>query len=495
MSKLNKKFNKRKKNILHTHTPKNQKESKLLSVALEHANAGRVYLARDTYLSVLNNNPNNDRALGLLASLYAKSLEYTTAEKYLLNAIRINPKFIGYQIDLGMVYCSLHKWDKAIEINQKILQTDKDNFFALCNMGHALRGKGDLKDSIYYFKRVSELQPNFVDAYVSLCSVFHRLKMTDKLLSLLERMKSLVHSFNSAEQSVVYFTLGRYYDLFNNYDEAFSYIEKANKLKMSGVKYDLSRDVTFIKKISQQITKEFLDSNKDCGIQDTSPIFIIGMPRSGTSLIEQILSCYPEVNAGGEMQYFYVWASAFNYKYAKESCDKLATNYLQAISSIKKGSKYITDKLPHNFLYAGLIHLCLPNAKIIHCVRDPIDTCFSCYKQDFRGKHYYVYDLLSLGGYYNAYLLHMRHWHSVMPNIILDVKYEDVVNNLEEEVRRILEYCELPWNDACLKFHNSSRYVNTASRDQVAQPIYTSSVERWKHYKNYLQPLIEKLNV
>ncbi len=474
--------------------PGSQKsENELFALAEQHRRAGHPVQARNIYREILGQNPGNDRAWGLLAGLFANSREYATAEKYLLRAIGINPDFTGYRIDLGMVYCYLHQWDKAIDINHKILQKDRDNVFALFNMGYALRGKGDLDKSIDYFERVYGLRPNFVDAYVTLCSVFYRLKMIDRLTALMKKMETVIHSLNSVEQGVVCFTLGRYYDHLDEYDKAFSYLEKANALKLGGARYDLDRDAAFIRQIADNVTPEFLDTYNGCGIRDSSPIFIIGMPRSGTSLIEQILSCHPEVNAGGELQYFYGWASSFDYSSVSDSCEKLAKNYLNAAAPVKKDSKYLTDKLPHNFLYAGLIHLCLPSAKIIHCTRDPMDTCFSCYKQDFSGSHYYVYDMLTLGRYYNVYREHMRHWHEVMPGRLLDVKYEDVVDNLKKEVARILEYCGLPWSDDCLNFHGSSRFVDTASRDQVVKPIYRSSVGRWKYYEKYLTPLKEAL--
>ena len=218
------------------------------------------------------------------------------------------------------------------------------------------------------------------------------------------------------------------------------------------------------------------------------------MPRSGSTLLEQILSSHPEVTAGGELQYFYGWASGFDYSNVTESCQRLARSYLNVTAKVKNGFNYFTDKLPHNFLYIGLIHLCFPNAKIIHIYREPLDACFSCYKQDFQDAHYYSYDLASLGGYYKAYQKHMAHWHEILPGLILDVRYEDIVNNVEKEVRRILDHCNLPWHEECMQFYDSSRFVETASRDQVSRPIYTDSIGRWKHYQQYLAPLINVLS-
>lgn len=472
----------------------NKNEAALLSEAQQLAANGQMHQARNVYLKILQNNPHNDQALGHLANLHASCSEYHMAEKYLLNAIRINPDFIGYHINLGMVYCNLQQWEKAIAVNRSILQSDKNNFYALCNMGHALRGKGELEESIYFFKQLIHLRPGFTNAYVSLCSVYHRLHKRQELLDLLSEMEKILPSLNDTEKSGIHFTLGRYYDIFNKYETAFIHLEKANELKRTATRYNLDKELAHMATIQQLVTSEFIAMNRNCGNNDRSPIFIIGMPRSGTSLVEQILSCHPDVSGGGEMHYFYRLAQNFDLSSVKSSCTTLAENYLQAIAPHKKESAHITDKLPHNFLYAGLIHLCLPNAKIIHCLRDPIDTCFSCYKQDFRGGHHYSNDLQSLGTYYKAYQRHMAHWHTVLlDHAIFDLQYEKLIKNTRPEVQRILEYCNLRWHEGCLQFQKSSRYVTTASKDQVARPIYTDSIQRWKHYECHLGPLIEIL--
>lgn len=469
--------------------PQPHPDNALLSLADKHRREGRPLQARHSYRQIIDNNPNHDRALALLSEIQSEAGEYEDAERNLLKAIKINPGFAGYYINLGMIYCCTHQWEKAIDINNKALETDNNNILALFNTGFALRGKGDLKKSIYYFQRVTELKPDFVGAYISLCAIYHRLEMTDDLIGIMRRMEAIVDSLGLNEKIGIYYTLGRYYDLFDKHEKAFSYLEKANRLKLEQQVYDYKQDVEALNNIVHNINPEFIQENKGCGVSDNSPIFIVGMPRSGTSLIEQMLSCHPDVNPGGELNFLHRLIQHFNFATPRKSCKDIARQYLQAIAGIKGDKKCFTDKLPHNFLYVGLIYLCFRDAKIIHCVRDAMDTCFSCYKQDFRRAHHFSNDLTSLGHYYNAYLKLMAHWHTILPGHMLDVKYEDIVNNPKAEVERMLAYCNLPWNDACLNFHSSSRFVDTASRDQVAKPIYISSVGRWKHYQQYLHSL------
>jgi hypothetical protein len=220
------------------------------------------------------------------------------------------------------------------------------------------------------------------------------------------------------------------------------------------------------------------------------------MPRSGTTLIEQILSRHTRVAAAGELDFMRRFASAFDWSTPRSSLHVLANNYLHSISGYLKagsGVVHVTDKMPQNYMFAGLIHAALPGASIIHCRRDPMDTCFSCYKQDFTGHHEYSYDLQTLGRYYLLYDEVMHHWNVLMPGSVLEVNYEDVVGDTQAQVRKILEFCNLEWEDQCLDFHRSDRRVRTSSWDQVNRPVYDTSINRWRKYEQHLQPLYDIL--
>ncbi len=231
------------------------------------------------------------------------------------------------------------------------------------------------------------------------------------------------------------------------------------------------------------------------------------MPRSGSTLVEQILASHSQVYAAGELKNLD--------RVVREVCDdsggpvpipawiampnaadlrSLGQAYLASLPVPGKGEIRISDKMPKNFFYIGLIHLILPNAKIVHTMRDPVDTCISCFSRCFTRGQPFTYDLAELGRYYRHYYELMAHWRSILPSgVMLDVSYEAVVDNIEEQGRRLVDYCGLPWEDRCLKFHETERPVGTASNVQVRRPLYRSSVERWRRYEAYLQPLLEEL--
>ena len=239
------------------------------------------------------------------------------------------------------------------------------------------------------------------------------------------------------------------------------------------------------------------------------PVFIVGMPRSGTSLLEQILASHPSVHAAGELQDIPDIAvslpsrlgSSLPYPVCLEKAtqgvvDDIARSYLKKLEALSpKSATVVTDKMPDNFRHLGLIQLLFPKALVIHCVRDPMDTCLSCYFQNFSGEHDYSYNLRNLGTYYRLYERLMRHWKRVLNLKILDVRYEELVMGTEETTRNILDFCGLPWNARCLEFHKTRRAVVTSSYDQATQPIYHGSLRRWVHYQPYLEPLCNGLQI
>ncbi len=237
------------------------------------------------------------------------------------------------------------------------------------------------------------------------------------------------------------------------------------------------------------------------------PVFIVGMPRSGTTLVEQIISAHPAAYGAGELPDIIGLVRALpgflrnNREPYPECVGELNENaefalserYLEKIRLSPGDPERVTDKMPHNFLHVGLIALLFPNARIIHCTRNPVDTCLSCYFQDFMGRHTYAYNLEDLGYYYGEYRRLMAHWREVLPMQFMDVNYEELTANAEANSRRIIEHVGLPWDERCLEFYKTGRNVATASYDQVRQPIYRKSVERWRNYEQHISPLLSSL--
>jgi hypothetical protein len=300
------------------------------------------------------------------------------------------------------------------------------------------------------------------------------------------------------------------YEDLGRFDASFSAYENGNRLKFSSLMWDEEKETAFVERIKRTFSKEFFgrsevhaDTANRQATSDRTPIFILGMPRSGTSLLEQILSTHPGVFGAGELmtmhdvitnampdEDFGHYPDAIG-NFSPVQWQQLGERYLHKVWQLAPGASYITDKLPANFMHIGMIHLMFPNAKIIHAMRDPMDSCFSNYSRLFNKNNLaFSYDLKALGKYYNRYDALMEHWHALLPaGAILDCRYEEMVENTEYEAKRVLEYIGLPWDEQCLDFHKNKRRVKTASQAQVQKPIYKSSVARWKPYEAHLDSL------
>ncbi|MEE9493230.1 MAG: sulfotransferase [Gammaproteobacteria bacterium] len=298
--------------------------------------------------------------------------------------------------------------------------------------------------------------------------------------------------------------LGRLLDNVKKYDEAFDCFERGHRLHH--VEFDPAGHRQYIEQFKYYFSQQALARLPRSSNQSTKPIFIVGMPRSGTTLVEQIISSHPDVYGAGELSLIGEIAEKLPLSSGRvadypadiigltqQITDDAAADYLSAIEKLSGGNSLrVIDKLPGNFMHLGLISLLFPGARIIHCKRDPLDTCLSCYTQNFSG-HDYIHDLSHLGGFYREYLSLMSHWKTVLPMPVLEVQYEHIIANTEEESGRLIEFCGLPWSDACLQFYENKRYAFTASFDQVRKPIYKTSTERWRHYEKHLSPLIQAL--
>jgi hypothetical protein len=303
----------------------------------------------------------------------------------------------------------------------------------------------------------------------------------------------------------IHFTLGKLYDAVGNYSAAFSNYRIGNDLKYCN--YAAERHADHISRVIDTFRGDYFEKYAHATSQEITPIFIVGMPRSGTTLTEQILSCHPQVAAGGELAFFHEVTKSISEKIGSRvgypECmsqltpgvaDYYAETFVGITSSFRAHEPFVTDKLPQNFLNLGLISLLYPSARIIHVERNPVDTCLSCYFQDFAGMVNWSYKLEDLVHYYKAYRRIIKHWEKVLAVPLITIKYEHLVEDQAEESRKIVEFCGLEWDPRCLKFNKAKRFVNTASYQQVSKPIYRSSVERWRNYEEYIGPLRELLN-
>ena len=392
----------------------------------------------------------------------------------------------------------------ALELAHQVLAKRPDSPAATGLLGAILAETGAIGAASSQFRRAVALAPDRPD-YAYYLVELAKVMPDDEVLQALEAMLPRIATYSQQEQCSIYFALAKAYDDIGERDRGFSMLLRGNAIKRAQTDYKEAATLALLDRIAQVFTPELLAARAGLGQPSPVPVFVVGMPRSGTTLVEQVLASHPSVFGAGErtdlsrllagwqrfgpapfpQAFWTVPASALR---------QLGSDYVAAMQGLGGDAERIVDKLPANFAFAGLIRLILPNAKIIHVSRDPVDTCLSCFSKLFAGEQPFSYELGELGRYHHAYHRLMAHWRTVLPaECMLDAVYEDIVADFENQARRIIAHCGLPWDPACLEFHKGSRPVHTASLVQVRQPIYRSSVGRWRPAAAYLQPLLDGL--
>ena len=385
---------------------------------------------------------------------------------------------------------------------ERAIRTAPTHARAHNNLGLVVQALGDLDGAIGRFRRAIAAQPDYAEAHRHLAFARHHDETDDDV----RRTESLLESAGDDSSAMhASFALAKIYDDLGRVDEAFAHLTRANRLKRSTLRYDVNQDRAFFDLLKQTFGKTFFDDRQDWGVMDRTPVFIVGMPRSGTSLVEQILASHTRVWGAGEVLDLdrllwdihdassnSGWCTAMAALENGEMHD-VAVAYLSALQQHARDADRVTDKTPGNFHYIGMIQAMLPGAKIVNCVRDPLDTCFSCYQNYFAGGVAYGYDLSELGTYYRLYVDLMDHWRTTLPGLVYDLCYEELLDNQESETRKLLDFCGLKWEEGCLEFHLTERPVQTASVIQVRRPVYKSSVGRAARYAVHLAPLRDAL--
>jgi tetratricopeptide (TPR) repeat protein len=494
--------------------------------------------AEKIYRRILSRHPDNVSAMRLWARLGIQQKQYSGAEVPLKQAVKLAPGFSRAWADLCEVQYEQGKFEDAIESAKRLIKLEPrkpdghmrlasasaaaghyqdavdffdnaleiapDNFGALCAKGNVSRTIGDQDGAIAAFRRSIKANPLHAEAYWNLANL-KTFRFED---SEVDGMLALVgdERIPAEGQEQLNNALGLEFEARKEYDRAFEFIDRGNKLRRKREFYDRVEHEEMVDRSIVAFTRQFLEDNTGHGDPEPAPIFIVGLPRSGSTLLEQILSSHSQVDGTHELRDLALTIranrkmSARGAKYPKsvaniygDEFDELGGEYIERTRRHRGDRPFFTDKNPNNFVHVGFLHLILPNAKIINARRHPLDSCFGSYKQLFAQGQPFSYDLVELGEHYLQYQRLMDHWHDVLPGTVLDVQYEAVVTDLEGQVRRILEYCELGWEESCLRFHDTSRPVKSASSEQVRRPIYSSSVNSWRHYEPHLVALIEVL--
>ena len=511
---------------------------KRLAEAAELHRSGNHKEAEKIYRDILKEDPDNVSAIRLLALLAMKLEHYRDAAVLLKQAVKLAPDFRAALLDLGHAQTELHEVEEAVATIERAIALDPTSYggyIALANalarssrtgeavaaylkaaelrpeiagtylgLGNVLKTLGYQREAIEAYRKGISIQPGFAELYWSLSNLkTYRFEPGE-----IDAMKAELAKQDLGDNATVHFcfALGKASEDAGEYPQAFEYYERGNALRRTQEKYDPVDTEVIGERIRAVFSKEFIAGNAGGGQPGVRPIFIVGMPRSGSTLIEQILASHAKVEAthelpeGGRLIKFIDKRIADRGHYPEavssfsaEDFAKLGKRYDDETRRYRSGAPYFIDKMPNNFANLGLLSLILPDALCINAMRNPMDTCLSCYKQLFARGQSFTYDLDDLGCYYLEYRRMMDHWHSVMPGRILDVHYEEVVDDLETQVRRLLDHCGLPWDDACLDFHNTKRAVRTASSEQVRQPIYSGAVNYWTRFGKSLNLLAEIL--
>ena len=439
-----------------------------------------------------------------LAKIYQEQKDLIQALEMANKALALTPDKATVYTLLGGLYSESGFPDKATSSYEKAVELDPDSVTAFLGKGHLLMEQGDMQGAEDSFRYALQLDESNLGARLAIAQVKKVSKGDDNFKALIAESKDIGTMFET-KALPLHFALGKCYDDTKQYDLAFKHYLEGCRLKRKRVDYNPDDNDKVLEKIRTFFSKDAIAAMRGEGCPSDVPIFVLGMPRSGTTLTEQIIASHPDVHGAGELPDLMQWANHPNgwetvgypaslKGFSAQQFKLLAEKYVNGLQERSPDAKHITDKMPANFYCIGLIHLMLPNAKIVHVKRNPLDTCLSGFSRLFNKSQFQSYDLSDSGRYYRNYFDLMAHWREVLPEgSFYEIQYEELVADTEGQAKALIDYCGLDWNDACLDFHKTERSIRTASVTQVRQPIYKTSVERWRSYQDHLAPLFEAL--
>ena len=460
------------------------------------AGRGRLEEAESSYREAIRIDPQFCDAYNNLSNLLRQQDRRDEALAMLGRALEIDPAYVRAHNNTGNILRDLDRLEDSVASYREAVRLAPDFALAHFNLGNALRDLGRMPEAEASFRRAIELNPAHADAYRHLAQVAD-LAPGDLLVAVMEE-KLKDPRLRDNDKMHFAFALGLIYDKHGDYDRAFTHFFVANSLKRKTFAYDPKSNDRLLSRIRKQFS-----AGKGCpsGHPDETPIFIVGMMRSGTTLMEQVLASHPDVAGGGELPLLQKLvdgrAAIANARYPEFLDTMQDADFLEmgrqyvamARDKVGSGRRFITDKMPQNFLYLGLIHRILPKARIVYMDRDPLDTCLSVYSLLFSQPHPYAYDLREAGLYAKFSRELMAFWKGLLGDKIYSQRYEDLVEDPEPAVRKLLAFCDLSFHADCLNFYKTERTVRTASASQVRERLHSRSVARWKNYRRQLGPL------
>ena len=422
-----------------------------------------------------------------LGNLYKRQNNLIEAEKLFRECISKDKNIAEAFNNLANLLRMQDKNEEAIINYQKALEINNKFFFAHYNLGITYISIGNFTEAQKSLKQAIKINPYFGESHRSLSRISHYKKNEPHLIE----MKNIYQSkkITELQKSHLAFALGKANEDIKEHASSFQYYKEANKLYRKTFEYSGKDEINEFDKIKKIYTKDLFNKFKGSGYKNSSALFIVGMPRSGTTLVEQIISAHPSVYGGDELNFIPELVNRNNDidKFKIDEFQTIGEEYINKVKKLSNNSEFITDKLPINFMWIGFIKLILPNSVIIHIKRNPQDNCFSIYKNYFASpKIRFAYDLSEIVNYYKLYQDLMSHWKSLFANEIIEINYEDLVNRSEENIKNLIIQSKLNWSEECLNFHNNKRPIKTASDAQARKKIYKSSLGVWKNHNNEL---------
>jgi len=416
---------------------------------------------------------------------------------------REDPRNTAYRNLRAVILVKMGEYRQSIELYEEVLEAHPEHSKIWLSYGHTLATAGREADSIAAYRRSIELSPQLGEAYWSLANL-KTFRFADAEVAAMQTQLGR-EDLASRDRSHLHFALGKALEDRRSFEQSFEHYAEANRLRRQSLDYAAEETTRFVSRSKELFSRGFFASRTDHGFMAADPIFIVGLPRAGSTLIEQILASHSSVEGTMELPDILMLAAelAGTRKASEEprypailagldapACRALGIRYIEQTRIQRKtGKPYFIDKMPNNFLHLGLILLALPRAKIIDARRHPMACCFSGFKQEFAQGHHYTYSLEDIGLYYRDYVDFMAHFDRVLPGRIHRVIYESMIDDTEAEIRRLLDYCALPFENACLRFHENARPVRTPSAQQVRKPIFRDSIDQWRNYDKWLGPL------
>ena len=465
-----------------------------------YQNLGKYLEASDFFKNGLQLDNKNTALMNNLAMSYKNLLQYDLAEKLYLEILNINSQYLNAYINLGNLKRDLNKFNDAIELYEKALSINNNNSIVYYSLALAHQGIGNFEKSIFFSKKALAIDPKLTraDHLMSQSTKYdEENKHYNDLIDKLEKFPQ-----KSFEKVDLYFSLAKAEEDKKNFEQSSNYLIKGNKLRKDLLNYNVSLEIKLLESIRSQFSKVKYDESNNTDGENI--IFILGMPRSGTSLVEQIITSHSKVFGGGELP---ILSNIIKNNFINEDgllneglsknfeeplfLNELKNKYMNFINNFNFKEKFITDKAPLNFRWIGFIKIIFPAARIVHCKRDSKNNCLSMFKNLFEGGLNFTYDQKDLVDYYKQYQKLMKFWDEKYQNTILDVNYENLISNKEQEIKKIIDFCKLDWEDNCLNFHKNKTPIKTMSSAQARSPIYKSSLDTFSKFKEYLT-IIEK---